>query len=116
MQDWFGSRFGRVDTGCYNLVIVLRLLFEVFANRIVVGLIFSAVLPEIALAKELSIGLVALLGLAYSAWGSLSAALRTNVLQMVVFLLLFTISLMAMPLCLMRSRLAEWPRCSSHLF
>ena len=56
MQDWFGSRFGRVGTGCYNLVIALRLLSEVSANLIVVGLIFSAVLPEIALAKELSSG------------------------------------------------------------
>lgn len=56
VQDWFGSRFGRVGTGCYNLVIALRLLSEVFANLIVVGLIFSAVLPEIALAKELSSG------------------------------------------------------------
>lgn len=54
VQDWFGSRFGRVGTGCYNLVIALRLLSEVFANLIFVGLIFSAVLPEIALAKELS--------------------------------------------------------------
>ena len=52
-----------------------------FANHTVV--------PEIALAKELSIALVALLGLAYSAWGGLSAALRTDVLQMSVFLVVF---------------------------
>jgi Na+/proline symporter len=59
-------------------------------------LIFSAVLPEIALAKELSIALVALLGLAYSAWGGLSAALRTDVLQMAVFLVVFTVAFIAM--------------------
>jgi Na+/proline symporter len=96
VQDWLGTRFGRLGTSCYNLVIALRLLSEVFANLIVVGLIFSAVLPEIALAKELSIALVALLGLAYSAWGGLSAALRTDVLQMAVFLVVFTVAFIAM--------------------
>ncbi len=96
VQDWLHARFGSVGTGCYNLVIALRLLSEVFANLIVVGLIFSAVLPEIALAKEMSIALVAMLGLAYSAWGGLSAALRTDVLQMAVFLVVFTVAFIAM--------------------
>ena len=96
VQDWLSSRFGALGTSCYNLVIALRLLSEVFANLIVVGLIFSAVLPEIALAKELSIVLVALLGLAYSAWGGLSAALRTDVLQMSVFLVVFIVAFVAM--------------------
>ena len=96
VQDWLGSRFGSVGTGCYNLVIALRLLSEVFANLIVVGLIFSAVLPETKFASEISIALVALLGLAYSAWGGLSAALRTDVLQMSVFLVVFCIAFGAM--------------------
>lgn len=96
VQDWLSARFGALGTSCYNLVIGLRLLSEVFANLIVVGLIFSAVLPEIALAKELSIVLVALLGLAYSAWGGLSAALRTDVLQMSVFLVVFVVAFVAM--------------------
>lgn len=96
VQDWLGARFGTIGTGCYNLVIGLRLVSEVFANLIVVGLIFSAVLPEIAIAKEASIALVALLGLAYSAWGGLSAALRTDVLQMAVFLVVFTVAFIAM--------------------
>ncbi|WP_293447930.1 sodium:proline symporter [Planktotalea sp.] len=96
VQDWLGARFGSLGKGCYNLVVALRLLSEVFANLIVVGLIFTAVLPEVALAKELSIGLVALLGLAYSAWGGLSAALRTDVLQMSVFLVVFVVAFIAM--------------------
>ena len=96
VQDWLSARFGALGTSCYNLVIALRLLSEVFANLIVVGLIFSAVLPEIAWAKELSIVLVALLGLAYSAWGGLSAALRTDVLQMSVFLVVFVVAFVAM--------------------
>ena len=96
VQNWLSARFGALGTSCYNLVIALRLLSEVFANLIVVGLIFSAVLPEIAWAKELSIVLVALLGFAYSAWGGLSAALRTDVLQMSVFLLVFVVAFVAM--------------------
>ncbi len=98
VQDWLGVHFGALGNACYNLVIALRLLSEVFANLIVVGLIFSAVLPEVAVAKEASIALVALLGLAYSAWGGLSAALRTDVLQMSVFLVVFCVAFIAMTL------------------
>ncbi|KIN76679.1 sodium:proline symporter [Sulfitobacter mediterraneus] len=86
MQDWLQGRFGAVGTGCYNLVIALRLLSEVFANLLVVGLIFNAVLAGSGTGAIL---IVAVLGLAYSAWGGLSAALRTDVLQMAVFLVVF---------------------------
>ena len=89
VQDWLGARFGATGNACYNLVIGLRLLSEVFANLLVVGLIFAAVLPEVGVAREAAIVIVAALGLAYSAWGGLSAALRTDVLQMVVFLGVF---------------------------
>ena len=89
VQDWLGARFGATGKACYNLVIGLRLLSEVFANLLVVGLIFAAAMPEMGVARDASILIVAVLGLAYSAWGGLSAALRTDVLQMVVFLLVF---------------------------
>lgn len=92
VQDWLGARFGAVGVACYNVVIALRLLSEVFANLLVVGLIFAAALPEVGLAREASIVLVAVLGLAYSAWGGLSAALRTDVLQMLVFLVIFALA------------------------
>jgi len=96
VQDWLSARFGTTGTACYNLVIALRLLSEVFANLLVVGLIFAAALPEVALAREGAILIVACLGLAYSAWGGLSAALRTDVLQMVVFLGVFCAALIAL--------------------
>ncbi|SEK91359.1 Na+/proline symporter [Roseovarius nanhaiticus] len=96
VQAWLGARFGAIGTGCYNLVIALRLLSEVFANLLVVGLIFAAALPETGIAREASIVIVALLGLAYSAWGGLSAALRTDVLQMSVFLAVFAAALIAL--------------------
>ncbi|WP_138934081.1 sodium:proline symporter [Roseovarius arcticus] len=96
VQDWLGGRFGSAGTGCYNLVVALRLLSEVFANLLVVGLIFAAALPEVGVARDASIVIVAMLGLGYSAWGGLSAALRTDVLQMAVFLAVFAAAFVAL--------------------
>ncbi len=93
VQDWIGARFGSAGNGCYNFVIALRLLSEVFANLVVVGLIFNAVLEG---SGTTAIWIVAVLGLAYSAWGGLSAALRTDVLQMVIFLVVFGVAFVAL--------------------
>jgi Na+/proline symporter len=93
MQDWLDRTFGTAGTLCYNLVVALRLLSEVFANLLVVGLIFNAVLAG---SGTTAIIIVALLGLAYSAWGGLSAALRTDVVQMCVFLLVFGVAFVAL--------------------
>ncbi|MEX0370607.1 MAG: sodium:proline symporter [Tateyamaria sp.] len=89
VQDWLSLRFGRAGTGAYNGVIALRLLSEVFANLLVVGLIADAVIPGSALVAIL---VVAVLGLGYSAWGGLSAALRTDVVQMLLFLGVFAVA------------------------
>ncbi|MEP3055019.1 sodium:proline symporter [Ascidiaceihabitans sp.] len=86
VQDWLQARFGALGTTCYNVVIGLRLLSEVFANLLVVGLIASAVLGG---SGTLAVVIVAILGLGYSAWGGLSAALRTDVVQMLLFLVAF---------------------------
>ncbi|MFK7938986.1 MAG: sodium:proline symporter [Roseovarius sp.] len=96
VQDWLGARFGGAGTTCYNLVIALRLLSEVFANLLVVGLIFAAALPDIGIAQNAAIVIVAALALAYSAWGGLSAALRTDVLQMSIFLVVFAAAFVAL--------------------
>ncbi|WP_296762711.1 sodium:proline symporter [Sediminimonas sp.] len=93
VQDWLHARFGRVGTVAYNVVIALRLLSEVFANLLVVGLIFGALWPA---AGTWAILAVATLGLAYSAWGGLSAALRTDVVQMVLFLGVFAAAFAAL--------------------
>jgi len=93
VQGWLGVRFGAAGNGCYNLVIALRLLSEVFANLLVVGLIFNAVLAG---SGTPAILVVAGVGLGYSAWGGLSAALRTDVVQMVVFLAVFGVAFMAL--------------------
>jgi Na+/proline symporter len=96
VQDHLSARFGRIGSGTYNAVIALRLLSEVFANLIVVGLIFAALLPETAGAGTVAILGVAVLGLGYSAWGGLSAALRTDVAQMLLFLVVFGVALIAL--------------------
>ena len=93
LQDWLGTRFGTVGTGCYNVVVALRLLSEVFANLLVIGLIAAAVLGGTG---TWAIVVLAVIGLAYSAWGGLSAALRTDVVQMLLFLAAFGAAFLAL--------------------
>ncbi|MFG6516500.1 sodium:proline symporter [Sulfitobacter sp. 1A13496] len=93
VQDWLAGHFGGAGTAAYNLVIGLRLLSEVFANLLVVALIFEAVWPG---SGTFAVLIVAALGFGYSAWGGLSAALRTDVVQMLVFLVVFGLALGAL--------------------
>lgn len=67
VQDWLAVRFGTTGTHAYNVVIALRLLSEVFANLLVVGLIAGAVIEG---SGTWAIMIVAVVGLAYSAWGA----------------------------------------------
>ena len=83
VQDFLRDRFGRAGTSCYNLVIGLRLLSEVFANLLVIGILFGATGSD---AYTLGILAFALVTLLYSMAGGLNASLRTDVLQMSVFL------------------------------
>ncbi|MEO0343311.1 MAG: sodium:proline symporter [Pseudomonadota bacterium] len=93
VQDWIGDRFGLIGNFTYNIVIALRLLSEVFANLIVVGLIFSAAFPDVDAASAIAVVALAIVGLVYSAMGGLRASLRTDVMQMIVFLGVFAIAL-----------------------
>lgn len=96
IQGWISARYGKSGTLAYNVVIALRLLSEVFANLLVVGLIFTALMPDVSGAGTGAILVVAILGLAYSAWGGLSAALRTDVVQMLLFLVVFAAAFIAL--------------------
>ncbi len=93
VQDWLQTQFGSAGTTAYNMVISLRLLSEVFANLLVVGLIFDALAGGTG---TYAILVVAVIGLGYSAMGGLSAALRTDVLQMAVFLVVFGVAFVAL--------------------
>jgi Na+/proline symporter len=83
VQGFLNDRFGRAGTSCYNFVIGLRLVSEVFANLLVIGILFGSVGSDI---YTISIIVFAVVTLVYSMAGGLSASLRTDVMQMVVFL------------------------------
>lgn len=85
IQSFLASRFGRLGTGTFNLLVSLRLLSEVFANLLVVGIVFGATGSGAYTAAILGVAAVTLL---YSMIGGLRASLRTDVLQMGLLLVL----------------------------
>lgn len=96
LQQFLGQEFGAAGNACYNFLIALRLLSEVFANLLVIGLIARAALPDLPQAQWIGIVLFALVALAYSVMGGLHASLRTDVLQMSLFLAVFIVALPAL--------------------
>ncbi|MBB1486078.1 sodium:proline symporter [Oceanospirillum sediminis] len=83
IQSFLGDRFGQWGTRCYNLVIGVRLVSEVFANLLVIGILFGAAGSG---AYTLAVLGLALITLVYSMMGGLHASLRTDLFQMFVFL------------------------------
>lgn len=90
VQEFLESRFGRLGTVSYNCVVAIRLMSEVFANLIVVGVIFGVASSAGYIASILA---VALLTLGYSMMGGLRASLRTDVFQMIVLLAVLAVLL-----------------------
>jgi len=90
IQGFLEQRFGRIGNSCYNLVVGLRLVSEVFANLLVIGLLFGAAGSGSYMAAVLIFTVVALI---YSMQGGLHASLRTDVLQMCLFLLVLAVLL-----------------------
>ncbi len=95
-QEFLRGEFGATGPLLYNIVIALRLMSEVFANLLVVGLIFSAVFGGAELAGQIAMVAMALTALGYSALGGLRASLRTDVFQMGFFALVFALAFLAM--------------------
>jgi Na+/proline symporter len=92
IQDFIGRRFGRWGNACFNLLVSIRLLSEVFANLLVVGMVFG---ESGSTAGTAAIIAVAAITLVYSMNGGLFASLRTDVLQMtLVGVLLLTLFLL----------------------
>lgn len=81
VQAFLQQRFGRAGTGCYNLLVALRLVSEVFANLLVVGIVFGA---AGTFANTAAILAVTAVTFAYSMSGGLRASLRTDVVQMLL--------------------------------
>ncbi len=82
IQNFLRRRFGDGGVRCYNFVIGIRLLSEVFANLLVIGVIFGVAGSDAYIAAIIILSAVTL---AYSMMGGLRASLRTDVLQMSVF-------------------------------
>ncbi len=93
MQGFLTQRFGRGGNACFNLLLGLRLLTEVFANLLVVGIVFGATGTA---SYNLAIVAVVLVTLFYSMTGGLRASIRTDVLQMTILLALLAMLLVAM--------------------
>ncbi|MDG5467524.1 sodium:proline symporter [Deltaproteobacteria bacterium IMCC39524] len=83
VQSFLAARFGTWGTGCYNFVIGVRLISEVFANLLVIGILFGA-----AGSNSYTLTILAFAGvtLFYSMVGGLRASLRTDLFQMILFL------------------------------
>jgi Na+/proline symporter len=84
IQHFLMARFGRTGTSCYNFVIGIRLISEVFANLLVIGILFGV---AGSMGYTVTILAFAAVTLGYSAMGGLQASLRTDVFQMIVFLI-----------------------------
>jgi len=83
VQSWVSARFGHPGAAAYNLLVSLRLLSEVFANLLVVGIVFAAAGTWSYNAAILGVAAVTL---AYSMTGGLRASLRTDVIQMTLLI------------------------------
>ena len=75
--------FSLAGTTSYNFVVGVRLLSEVFANLLVIGIVFGS---DGSTAYVLAILLVGLVSFGYAMIGGLNASIRTDVFQMSLFL------------------------------
>ena len=83
VQAFLADRYGKPGVWCYNALVAVRLLSEVFANLLVIGIIFGAAGSTAYIA---SIVVLALVTLGYSLLGGLRVSLRTDVFQMSVLI------------------------------
>ncbi|MCU7841636.1 MAG: sodium:proline symporter [Candidatus Thiodiazotropha sp. (ex Troendleina suluensis)] len=82
IQAFLRDRFGEWGTRCYNLVVGVRLTSEVFANLLVIGILFGAAGSGSYTMAVVGLAAVTLL---YSMLGGLHASLRTDLFQMLIF-------------------------------
>ncbi|WP_020680677.1 sodium:solute symporter family transporter [Marinobacterium rhizophilum] len=92
VQAFLQHRFGRWGSHCYNLVIGIRLVSEVFANLLVIGILFGTTGST---AYTLAILAFSGITLVYSLLGGLRASLRTDLFQMTLFLLVLVVLVIA---------------------
>lgn len=91
VQAFLRDRFGRSGTVCYNFVVGIRLISEVFANLLVIGILFGAAGTTLYTWSIVGFAVVTLL---YAMMGGLRASLRTDLFQMSVFLVTLIVLLL----------------------
>jgi Na+/proline symporter len=85
IQSFMQEQFGSTGNFCYNFVVALRLLSEVFSNLLVIAILLEQVFGINNTAIHLlAMGGVAIITAAYSMLGGLRASIRTDVLQAVL--------------------------------
>ncbi len=113
MQTFLRARYGRLGNACFNFLLGMRLLTEVFANLLVVGIVFGVAGTA---GYTLSIVAVAAITLLYSMNGGLRASLRTDVLQMgilAVLLVVLFVMMLVHPSFNLSASLASSPQLAS---
>ncbi len=93
LHEFFQQRFGRAGMICYNVVIVIRLISEVFANLLVVGILFGEVGTHMYTFAVIGFSVVVLF---YSMLGGLHASLKTDVFQMSMFIAVLVLLILSM--------------------
>jgi len=88
VQAFLRDQFGAWGSRCYNFVVGLRLVSEVFANLLVIGILFGVAGSASYVLAVIGVAGVTLL---YSMLGGLHASLKTDFLQMLLFAALLLI-------------------------
>lgn len=84
IQAFLDDRFGACGTRCYNFVVGIRLVSEIFANILVIGILFGVAGSSSYMFAVIAFSVVTLV---YSMLGGLHASLRTDLMQMILFLI-----------------------------
>lgn len=92
LHEFLQTRYGSIGTSCYNIVIIVRLISEVFANLLVVGILFGQVGSNLYVISILAFSAVIL---CYSMLGGLHASLKTDVFQMSMFIIVLLMLLLS---------------------
>ncbi|MFT6791451.1 MAG: Na+/proline symporter [Cellvibrionaceae bacterium] len=97
IQSFMREQFGQIGSHCYNLVVALRLLSEIFSNLLVIVIILEEFFHIGNFYFHLMIMLsVALLTFGYSVYGGLRASLLTDVFQAILVFLALLMLFMLM--------------------
>lgn len=86
--DYFYREYGNTGKIIYSILVILRLISEIFANLIVVGLIFG---NEGSNYYNYSIILAMGIAFSYSCSGGFRNSIKTDLFQMIIFLFLLLV-------------------------